>query len=530
MRKIQHLTDSTLDTKLVGDLSVDNDTIIYDELSNKAFRFVKPTDANQTFGNWKINLPRYDYQYYGGTMIPNRLMDSLSASYSLFDQTELFTSDFASQFTLQTNVYWQKKIGGSATDEAFGVVTDSSNNVYVCGTQGSDTFGGSSSVGVVKLDSNGTIVWQKKIGGNSGYAAGGRDIALDSSNNIYVCGYQTEDSYGSYDLFVCKLQNDGNLLWQKKIGGLATDFGFRLTVDSSGNVYIVGYQQSNSYGNSDITLIKLSQLGGLIWQKKIGGVANDYGYDVDVDSSDNIYVTGSQNSDTYGSSDVVVVKFAPDGTTLWQKKIGGTSSESGQTIHIDNANNIYVAGSQHTDSFGNGDVGLIKMDNNGNILSHKKIGGLNNDIAISMTSDSSNNIYINGYQNSDAVGGSNHDFCVIKLDSNSNILWQKKIGGTASDNGRDITVSADGNILVAGNQASDTYGNGDYGVMKLNPSQPSDMNLSIDDTTLSSSNSGLSIGDASLNIGNSSLSIGNSALSIGDVDISGEVGGLSYSG
>jgi hypothetical protein len=99
MRKIQHIFDSTLDTKLISELTFDNDTLVYNELTDEMFRFVKPIDTSVAFGTWKANLPKYTYQYIGGVMTPTTSFGDLAASYSLFDTTAVFVSDLSDVFT-----------------------------------------------------------------------------------------------------------------------------------------------------------------------------------------------------------------------------------------------------------------------------------------------------------------------------------------------------------------------------------------------------------------------------------------------
>jgi len=527
MRKIVHLPDSSFYSELISNLTYDNDTMIYNELTDEMFRYVKPIDVNQTFEVWKGNLPKYSYQHFGN-MVPSVGFGDLSASYGLYDSDAIFSSELSSYFMLNVNVYWQKKIGGSGNDYGKAIAVDGSGNVYLNGYQYSDVYG-SNDYGVIKLDSSGDIVWQKKIGGiGGGY---GRAIAVDDVGNVYLNGYQDSDVYGgTYDYGVIKLDPNGNILWQKKIGGVSNDYGRGIAVDGSGNVYINGSQASDVYGGTDYGVVKLDTNGNLLWQKKIGRNSNDYGYAIAVDGSGNVYLNGYQNSDSYGGNDYGVIKLDSSGDIVWQKKIGGNSNDYGYAIAVDGSGNVYLNGNQASDVYGGTyDYGVIKLDPNGNILWQKKIGGSSDDAGHAIAVDGSGNVYLNGFQGSDVYGGT-YDYGVIKLDPNGNILWQKKIGGIASDLGYAIAVDGSGNVYLNGQQASDVYGGNDYGVMKLYTDQESDMNLSIGDMSLSTGNMNLSIGTMSLSIGDMNLSIGDMNLSIGDIDMSGEVGGLVYIG
>jgi len=521
MRKIVHLPDSSFYSELISALDFDDDTLIYNELTDEMFRFVLPIDVNQTFDNWKGNLPKYTFQDVGGVMTPSIGFGDLSGSYGNYDTDAIFGSELSSYFMLNVNVYWQKKIGGSGNDYGLAIAVDGSGNVYLNGYQSSDDYG-SNDYGVIKLDSDGNLLWQKKIGGagtDQGYA-----IAVDGSGNVYLNGAQASDDYGSTDYGVIKLDSSGNLLWQKKIGGISTDSGRAIAVDGDGNVYCNGQQASDSSGINDYGVIKLDTNGNILWQKKIGGYYSDNGYGIAVDGDGNVYLNGQQTSDVYGgTSDYGVIKLDTNGNLLWQKKIGGAGTDQGYAIAVDGSGNIYLNGYQYSDSYGVHDYGVIKLDSDGNILWQKKIGGINSDIGYAVAVDGSGNVYLNGYQSSDSYGS--FDYGVIKLDTNGNLLWQKKIGGSSHDYGWAIAVDGSGNVYLNGQQESDSYGVSDYGVMKLYTDQESDINLSIGDMSLSTGNMNLSIGTMSLSIGNMSLSIGDMNLSIGDIDMSGEVGG-----
>ena len=77
MLKIKHITDENLDSKMISTLPYDNDTLLYDELKDEMFRYVKPRDTNQTFGNWKTKLPKFYFQHFGGSMTKHKSFSDL---------------------------------------------------------------------------------------------------------------------------------------------------------------------------------------------------------------------------------------------------------------------------------------------------------------------------------------------------------------------------------------------------------------------------------------------------------------------
>jgi len=530
MRKIVHLPDSSFYTELISVLDFDDDTLIYNELTDEMFRFVLPIDVDQTFDSWKGNLPKYSYTHRGNITSSTGFGD-LSASYGSYDTDAIFSSELAPYFMFDLAVYWQKKIGGSGSEYGEGgIALDGNNNIYVNGWQDSDSHGGFD-YGVVKLDNDGNILWQKKIGGSTNDWAGG--IAVDSSGNVYLNGYQHSDTYGAYYNYgVIKLSNNGNIVYQKKIefgrNNNLSSSGSSIAVDSSGQAYLNGYFYSESNG-SEYGVIKLATNGNVLWNKAIGGFEDDYGNGIAVDGSGNVYVTGYQESDSFGGDDYGVIKLDTNGNLLWQKKIGRSGADVGRGIAVDGSGNVYLNGYQSSDRYGGDDYGVIKLDTNGNLLWQKKIGGTGNDQGYAIAVDGSGNVYLTGVYVFRTYNRISY-YGVIKLDSNGNEVWQKKIGGGSYDQGHGIAVDGSGNVYLNGWQDSDSFGGYDYGVMKLYTDQESDMSMSIGDMNLSIGNMSLTISNALTTSGNMNFSIDNMNLSIDDIDISGKTGDLVYIG
>ena len=242
---------------------------------------------------------------------------------------------------------WVKTYGGTLTDIGYGIAVDSSSNVHITGSfRGTVDFGGgditsaasSSDIFVLKLNSSGVFQWVKTYGGTSNEY--GYDIALDSSGNTYITGtfLGTVDFGGGnitaavlIDTFVIKTNSSGVFQWVKTYGGSASEFGYRIAVDSSDNVYITGHFTGTldfgggnvtSVGNEDIFVLKLNSSGVFQWVKTYGDTLSDWGYGVAVDSSSNVYITGyfigtvdfgAGDITSAGAGDIVVFKTNSSG-------------------------------------------------------------------------------------------------------------------------------------------------------------------------------------------------------------------------
>ena len=136
---------------------------------------------------------------------------------------------------------------------------------------------------------------------------GGSDIALDSSNNIYLAGITTSFGAGDFDMALVKYNNMGEQQWNTTWGGSNFDTASGIAVDSSDNVYLVGITVSFGAGQSDMVIVKYNSLGEQQWNTTWGGSGGDLGYGIAVDSSDNIYLVGSTYSFGAGHNDMVFV-------------------------------------------------------------------------------------------------------------------------------------------------------------------------------------------------------------------------------
>jgi hypothetical protein len=180
-----------------------------------------------------------------------------------------YTDVFILKIDSSGNFVWAKQLGGSGTDGGIFITTDSHNNIYTTGCfQGSADFdpgtgiynltsAGSYDIFISKLDSLGNFVWATSMGGTG--ADFGNSIALDATGNVYTTGYfqNTADfdpgsgtfnlsSFGNKDIFISKLDNNGNFVFAKSLGGTNDDQAYSVAVDDSGNVYTTGVFLWNS--------------------------------------------------------------------------------------------------------------------------------------------------------------------------------------------------------------------------------------------------------------------------------------------
>jgi hypothetical protein len=328
------------------------------------------------------------------------------------------------------------------------------------------------------------IQWQKCLGGTSydeahsvqQTADGGYIVAgFTQSNNGDVTG-----NHGGYDYWVVKLNSNGNVQWQKCLGGTGDDHSSSVQQTTDGGYIVAGRTGSNdgdatgNHGDWDYWVVKLDSSGNIQWQKCLGGTGSDFASSIQQTTDGGYIVAGYTYSNegdvtgNHGYSDYWVVKLNSSGNVQWQKCLGGTGDDFASSVQQTTDGGYIVAGQTGsndgdvTGNHGYGDCWVVKLDSSGNILWQKCLGGTSVEWAFSIQQTTDGG-YIaagrTGSNDGDVTGNHGYwDYWVVKLDSSGNILWQKCLGGTIDESASSIQQTADGGFIVTG---IDLSNNGD---------------------------------------------------------------------
>jgi hypothetical protein len=328
------------------------------------------------------------------------------------------------------------------------------------------------------------IQWNTFIGGTNN--EGGNSITTDSSGNVYIVGDCYETSWGTpvnghsgkWDAFVAKLDASGTVLWHTYIGGSGHDYGYDITTDGSGNVYITGETPSdwggtpvNAYvGGDEAFVVKLDSNGNQLWHTYMGSSSADQGYSIISDSSGNVYVTGRSYA-TWGTtpvngyvggSDAFVANLDTNGNRQWNTFMGSTSSDEGLGITLDSSGNPCVTGesdatwgSPVNGHAGNADLFVAKLSSLGARIWNTFLGGSSDDGGNDITADGSGSVYVTGgsYVETTAplgIKASTWQIVVARFTSGGSLSWSTYLGGATDDVGYSITLDSNGRLNIAG--------------------------------------------------------------------------------
>jgi len=307
----------------------------------------------------------------------------------------------------------------------------------------------------------------------------GSSLIQTSDGGYAIAGATTSFGAGDWDVYVVKLDANGNLQWTRTIGGENEDRGHSFIQTSDGGYAVAGYTTSFGAGDKDIYVVKLDANGNLQWTKTIGGPESEESHSL-IQTSDGGYaIAGYTKSFGAGGEDVYVVKLDANGNLQWTKTIGGGDRDGCESLIQTSDGGYAIAG--YTDSFGTGDyvgvcvvqdVYVVKLDANGNPQWTKTIGsricrglfnGYDDGSSLIQTSDGGYAIAGTTY----SFGAGEADVYVVKLDANGNLQWTKTIGGKNDDWGSSLIQTSDGGYAIAGSTTSFGAGGADVYVVKL---------------------------------------------------------------
>ncbi|RZN83794.1 MAG: hypothetical protein EVB11_03480 [Winogradskyella sp.] len=212
----------------------------------------------------------------------------------------------------------------------------------------------------IKLDASGNLQWSRYFGGNFTDTPVGA-VEMNDGGFIIAGGSDSEDTdisanKGTYDFWVVRVNADGDLVWEKSFGGTETDEARAMVKANDGNIVIVGETRSNDLdvssnnGAADFWLIKISTDGNLIWQKTIGGSGFDVARDINTTQDNGFIISGSSRSsdgdvsENKGQNDAWAVKVDNNGNLIWEASSGGTNIDFAYGIAELNDQSVVVVG------------------------------------------------------------------------------------------------------------------------------------------------------------------------------------------
>ncbi len=286
----------------------------------------------------------------------------------------------------------------------------------------------------------------------------GTAVAVDNNGYVYCTGRTRSYGEGDEDLILIKLYSNGTEVWHSTWGGVDSDWGDDVAVDGDGSIYCVGTTASFGENNPDLVLVKFHPNGSIVWNKSVN--CGGYGDGVAIDPHGYIYCVGR----THMSGQWLLVKFHPNGTKIWHKLWGGPNGDVARDIVIDSNGYIYCTGRIDFSGSGTGDWGLVCFSPNGVEIWKTAWGTPNEDFGFAMTIDANGSLYCTGYMGANTT--TRPDLALVKFHSNGIQAWNSSWGMPFGDAGYGVGLDASGSIYCVG-PTQNQVGTHDFVLMKF---------------------------------------------------------------
>ncbi|MFN3694679.1 MAG: hypothetical protein ACK4UV_06690, partial [Ignavibacterium sp.] len=387
------------------------------------------------------------------------------SNFKMFFSSFLFILIHTSLILAQApDTIWTKTFGGSNIDIGQCVKETSDGGFIITGyTRSFGTMSGRNLL-LLRTDSFGNLIWVNGYGGNNDDE--GNSVVQTSDGGFASSGYTKSYGSGGNDVYLIKVDANGNQLWDRMFGGTSDEEAYSMVLTDDGGFLIAGATSSFGAGRRDIWLIKTDASGNQQWTKTIGGLSSDGARSINKTSDGGYIITGWTFSYGPGAvGNVWLVKTDSLGNMQWNKFFGGTDVDRGLSVQQTNDGGYIITGYTASSGAGLDDMLLIKTDASGNVQWQKTFGGSGRDYGNSVIQSTDGGYVITGYTLSYGAGGD--DLWIVKTDEQGNMLWNKTLGGAQSDVGNFIIESSDGSFVITGHTLSFGAGLHDVWLIKL---------------------------------------------------------------
>lgn len=240
-------------------------------------------------------------------------------------------------------IAWEKIFGGSDEENAGSFVSTPDGGFLLTGTTRS--FATSTQVYLIKVDQNGNKIWEKNYGGTGGDA--GKKIIPTKDGNYVILGTTSSKGSGDFDIYLIKINGNGDIIWDKTHGGAMWDEGTDIAELSDGSFILSGYTLSYSVaGGHDWLLLKVNESGDFVWRKIFGAQYQDYAGRIAI-ANDGYVIAGTKDLEILPRTinDMLVIKTDFNGNEVWRSQFGGTESEGVGGLIVNSDGHYVITGS-----------------------------------------------------------------------------------------------------------------------------------------------------------------------------------------
>jgi uncharacterized delta-60 repeat protein len=357
---------------------------------------------------------------------------------------------------------WERTFGGAQEDKAYGIATMLDDGVVVVGNRRFLSTTGQRAW-ILRLDRAGKMVWQREFGGlNSDQVY---SVVTTSEDGVVVAGHTTSRGAGKSDVWVFRLDRDGNLVWDKTFGGAENDRARTIAATDDGGFVIAGSTQLPGKSEQDGWILKLRANGELSWEHTFGGDNSDGIFNVASTPDGGLVATGYTDMGSPKGYDLWVVRFDSGGKQLWDRAFGRGIFDAGTSIVATADGGSLVAGVTSADGYRADDAWVLRLNHAGEVLWEQTYGGPEPDTAWAIVKmpDAGFAVLVA----TSSYGAGSADAWLLRLDKDGALLWQRMYGGKLWDRPTSAVLTTDGGLFIAGYTTTQGSGYEDYWLFRL---------------------------------------------------------------
>jgi hypothetical protein len=331
-----------------------------------------------------------------GDMLPDNsravLQDSDANIYML--GTTVFTNNAQVALTKTDwngNYIWTKYYGGSFND--FGISMIIYNNELII-TYEKESVSGNIDIGLIKVDTSGAVIWQNDV--SSSLNESPRQIIKSLDNQFLICGFISDD-FSSNDIYVVKTDSLGNIIWDIAIGGSDNDYASGIIQLPDSTIIVSGDTRSFSTGGYDVYLIKLDKNGNILWDQAYGNQYDNGSQGIIFTQNQKVFIFGETHTGIGLDFDYYTLLVDTSGAQLWQYDLGWEGTDAAfSAIESSDGNFILTGYSNSNDTLNPLNLSVFKINHSGNILWQQFYGGAGVDIGFNIIHSQGGGVLVTG--------------------------------------------------------------------------------------------------------------------------------------
>ena len=372
------------------------------------------------------------------------------------DDVSSITREIIVQRSAPPIMSWDKTFGGVGDDKAYSLAHTSDKGYILAGSSKND-------LRLVKTDANGNMQWQRTIRGsgyNSGYSA------MQTSDDGYIIA--------GNNFWLVKTDTEGIEQWSRTFRGKKFGSVSSVRQTSDGGYILAGSTKSYDVGSYDFWLVKTDEDGNMQWDRTFEGKGRDRLNSFQQTFDGGYVLAGYIRSNRTDSYDFWLVKTDQNGVELWNRTFGGNDRDFAYSVQLTSDGGYILTGTTRSFDADHNDLLIVKTDSNGNEQWNRTIVGPNGDNRLySILQNPEGGYVIVGGTGS---GGESYDVWLVGTDSDGYVQWQTTFGGTGHDVARSVLLALDGGWVVAGDKDWCTEQGTDFWLIKLGgiPAEPED--------------------------------------------------------